>query len=53
MTIMNDFVKRWIVQYLRMYKIVRVENIQKTIAFLENMNNNRKLILREYKLKKT
>ena len=36
MIIVNDFVKWWIVQYLKMHKVGGVKNIQKTNMFLQS-----------------
>ena len=49
---MNDFVKWWIVQYLKVCKVGGVKSIWKTIVFLKNMNCNWERILKEYKLEK-
>ena len=52
MIIMNDFVKWWIVQYLKMYKVGGSKNIQKILILLENNDNICDLAVKECKLKK-
>ena len=45
--------KWWTVQYLKMYKVGGVKNIQETIILLKNKDSIRELALGKYKLKKT